>query len=251
MFSRALTRLQPRLLAGVGVNISRHMQSAGRTRSLAILSGASRNSSLCSCGCGIHGIHTRGDRELVEFLQEEIGAEKKNLTSYVPSHVDDFSVKVEDAEVTLTKNFHDEKVTVTLNVNHTIDSDEAAEMNQESTEASLKSRPNFEVDFQVGSKTMSFTCSFTSVDVGGEQQPSEDVFGINELTLYEGEWSEATYCVSGDILDGMMYDLLMNLLDERGITNDFAEKLSTICSDYEHSLYVSLLQNVQDFVKRK
>lgn len=30
-----------------------------------------------------------------------------------------------------------------------------------------------------------------------------DVFGINELTIYEGEWNEATYCVSGDILDGV------------------------------------------------
>lgn len=50
-----------------------------------------------------------GDRELVEFLQEEIVAEKRNLNIRVPSHVDDFSIKVDNAEVTLTKNFHDEK----------------------------------------------------------------------------------------------------------------------------------------------
>lgn len=49
----------------------------------------------------------------------------------------------------------------------------------------------------------------------------------------------------------MMYDLLMNMLEERGVTNEFAEQLSTLCSDYEHSLYVNLLQGVQDFVKRK
>ncbi|KAK3892291.1 hypothetical protein Pcinc_003911 [Petrolisthes cinctipes] len=226
--------------------------AGGTARTLAILSAASRSpsSSLCSCGCGIHGIHTRGDRELVEFLQEEIVAEKKNLNSGLPSHLDDFSVKVQDAEITLHKNFHDEKITVTLNVNHTVDTDEA-EMSADQTEASLKSKPSFEVDIQVGSKTMSFTCSFTSVDVAGEQEASEDVFGISELTMYEGEWSEATYCVSGDILDGMMYDLLMNMLEERGVSNEFTEKLSNICSDYEHSLYVSLLQDVQDFVKRK
>lgn len=45
----------------------------------------------------------------MEFLQEEIVAEKRNLNSHVPSHVDDFSIKVDSAEVTLTKNFHDEK----------------------------------------------------------------------------------------------------------------------------------------------
>ena len=29
-------------------------------------------------------------------------------------------------------------------------------------EAELKSRPSFEVDIKIGSKTMSFTCSYTS-----------------------------------------------------------------------------------------
>lgn len=45
----------------------------------------------------------------MEFLQEEIVAEKRNLNNRVPSHVDDFSIKVDNAEMTLTKNFHDEK----------------------------------------------------------------------------------------------------------------------------------------------
>lgn len=210
---------------------------------------------LCSCGCGIHGIHTRGDRELVEFLQEEIVAEKKTLQPNLPSHLGEFSIKASDAEITLTRSFHDEKITISLNVNHTVDTDGegVAELNQDQTEGVLKSRPSFEVDITIGSKTLSFTCSYMSPgdfqDAG--QNAGEDVFGINELTIYEGEWSEATYCVSGDILDGMMYDLLMNMLEERGVTNEFAEQLSTLCSDYEHSKYVDLLQRVQDFVKRK
>ncbi|KAG7167861.1 complement component 1 Q subcomponent-binding protein, mitochondrial-like [Homarus americanus] len=259
MLTRALCRLQPRILPGVQVR-NTVAPSRAITRSLVVLS-SNRivqdniflNSKLCSCGCGIHGMHTRGDRELVEFLREEIVAEKKSLKGSVPSHIDDFSVKVKDAEVILTKNFHDEKITVTLNVNHTVDSDETAEVNlDQSSEVALKSRPSFEVDLQIGSKTMSFTCSYTSPgDVVEGQDQVEDTFGINELIMYEGEWSEDNYCVSGDILDGMMYDLLMNMLEERGITNDFAERLSNVCSDYEHSLYVSLLQQVEDFVKRK
>lgn len=197
-------------------------------------------------------MHTRGDRELVEFLQEEIVVEKKNLKNGIPSHLDDFSIKVKDAEVTLTKKFHDEEITISLNVNHTVDT-EMPEVNvDQPNETDLASRPSFEVDLQIGSKILSFTCSYTPPgDVIDGQEQGGDVFGINELTIYEGEWNDETYCVSGDILDGMMYDLLMNMLEERGITNEFAEKLSGLCSDYEHTLYVSLLQQVQDFVKRK
>jgi len=260
--TRTLSCFRGSLLSGlVGSRVISATGNRNLTRNLVVLcanGGSSRtqpsklSSNLCSCGCGIHGMHTRGDRELVEFLQEEIGAEKKALAS-VPSHVDDFRVKLNQAEVTMSKIFHDEEITISMNVNHSVDSEAPAELNAEGSEADLKSRPSFEVDIKVGSKTLSFTCSFTGPEeiAEGQEPGQEDVFGINELTIYEGEWGEETYCVSGDILDGMMYDLLMNKLEERGITNEFAEKLSNFCSDYEHSLYVGLLSEVQDFVKRK
>lgn len=37
-----------------------------------------------------------------------------------------------------------------------------------------------------------------------------DAFGINELTMYEGEWNEEVYCVSGDILDGVSRNSFQN-----------------------------------------
>ena len=54
-------------------------------------------------------IFSPGDRELVEFLQEEIVAEKKTLQPSLPSHIGDFTVKATHAELTLTRSFHDEK----------------------------------------------------------------------------------------------------------------------------------------------
>jgi len=261
VISRAMCRLQGCVLPGLAGVRGAMAPSRTLTRNLVVLcsnTGYDRRSHpratmVCSCGCGIHGMHTRGDRELVEFLQEEIGAEKKTMAGTIPSHLDDFKINLNNAEVTLTKNFHDEQITISLNVNHTVDSDAPAEMSQDQGEAELKSRPSFEVDIKVGSRVMSFTCSYSgpSEIVEGQDQAGDDVFGINELTMYEGEWNEETYCVSGDILDGMMYDLLMNMLEERGITNEFADKLSNICSDYEHSQYVTMLQNVHDFIKRK
>ena len=68
--------------------------------------------------------------------------------------------------------------------------------------------------------------------------------------MFEGEnWTEKRYAVAGDILDGYLYDLFMNMLEERGVNKDFAEKLSDYCSGYEHSLYISLLEDLQKFVK--
>ena len=46
-----------------------------------------------------------------------------------------------------------------------------------------------------------------------------------------------------------MYDLLMNLLEERGVSNAFVDKLSGLATKREHELYVKLLQKLQDFVK--
>ena len=78
---------------------------------------------------------------------------------------------------------------------------------------------------------------------------TEDVFTIDEVTMYEGEWTEKNYAVAGDILDGQLYDLFMNMLDERGVTQGFADNLSESCSAYEHSRYIKMLEDVQKFVK--
>ena len=64
---------------------------------------------------------TKGDQELSKFLQEEIQTEKKN--SRALPKLDGWTVKQDGAEITLTKDVAGgEKVMITLNVNHTVDS---------------------------------------------------------------------------------------------------------------------------------
>ena len=68
--------------------------------------------------------------------------------------------------------------------------------------------------------------------------------------MFEGEnWNEKKYAVAGDILDGYLYDLFMNMLDERGINKEFVDKMSNFCSAYEHSLYINMLEDLQKFTK--
>jgi complement component 1 Q subcomponent-binding protein len=141
---------------------------------------------------------------------------------------------------------------VSFNVNHTVDTEEEPEISPEQEKpefGEMKSRPSFEIDIKQGKKTLSFTCSFLQ----GEAQEGEynDVFGIDEVTIYEGEHSDKVYAVAGDVLDGYLYDLLMNFLEEKGVSNEFAEKLSDFSTAYEHQSYISLLESLSEFATEK
>ncbi|XP_055547355.1 complement component 1 Q subcomponent-binding protein, mitochondrial isoform X1 [Wyeomyia smithii] len=204
----------------------------------------------CSCGCsGLQHVHTKGERELVEFLTEEIVAEKKVQQKVkIPTEIEGFQIKLNGADVEMQKTTSKEKIIISFNINHTVDAEDEAEINPAADKpefAEMKSKPQFEVDIVRGSRTLSFTCSF----LRGEAQEGEynDVFGIDEITLFEGEWNDKTYAVAGDVLDGYLYDLLMNLLEEKGISNDFVEKISDFSTHYEHSSYIQLLEGISKF----
>lgn len=195
-------------------------------------------------------LHTKGERELVEFLTEEITAERKaQKQKTLPAEIDGFKIKLDGADVEFVKDSGSEIVTVSFNVNHTVDAEsDDPEMSAEQDKpefGEMKSKPTFEVDIKRGNKTLSFTCSFLQ----GEAQEGEynDVFGLDELTIYEGEHTENVYAVAGDVLDGYLYDLLMNFLEEKGVSNEFAEKLSEFSTAYEHSSYISLLESLSKF----
>lgn len=50
-----------------------------------------------------------GEKALIEFLQEEIAGEKENLAAHLPSQLDGFQIKLDNAEVELTKQSGAEK----------------------------------------------------------------------------------------------------------------------------------------------
>jgi len=225
-----------------------------------IVPGASKilqNPSLgCSCGCGSKHLHTKGEQELVEFLKTEIGSEKdlqKGKT--IPTEIDGFKVTLNGADVELTKQTEKEKIQISFNINHTVDTngDDAEDYDTSNNAFSpmdeMKSTPNFEVDIIKGGTTLSFTCSFLKgVPSEGEY---DDVFGIDEFTMFAGEWTEKNYAVAGDVLDGHFYDLLMNMLEEKGISNKFVTKLSDLSTNYEHASYIGLLESLSKFTLGK
>jgi len=203
---------------------------------------------------------------LVDFLKEEIEAEKKlgkqQLAGAKQPDIPGFQIKTDQREVELTKQHGSEKIKVTFDVNHTVDSDASSEIEgdkpPEQTEeaAQMVSKPNFTVEIEKGGQKLVFECVFIEPDFSGDESPAEaaeqyaDFFNIEEIYMYQGEFNEKNkiYAVSGGIIDGTLYDHMMNYLEERGIHNDFAEALTRYATFYEHSQYVSLLQKLRDFV---
>ncbi|XP_045772499.1 complement component 1 Q subcomponent-binding protein, mitochondrial isoform X1 [Maniola jurtina] len=241
-----------------------HMSCSTRMDSTSASSNLLNNHShTCSCGCGLKGLHTKdqkdeqsvtpkplGERELVEFLTEEIVAERKaQKVKTLPTEVNGFAVKADGAEVTLTKQLKDELVTITFNVNHTVDTEDFGEDAQPEKQefSEMRSKPQFEVDLVRGDTTLGFTCSFLQEPPSTNADEYNDIFGIDEVTLYKGEWSDKVYAVAGDVLDGYLYDLLMNLLEEKGIGNEFVQKLSDFSTAYEHTAYINLLEGISTF----
>lgn len=209
-----------------------------------------------SCPCGeCRGIHTRGDKELIEFLSEEIAAEKKGMSKTRPvANLDGFDVKHNGSEIVLSKKFNDEQIEIILNVNHSVDADISEEIDNKADnppQAEMKSKPHFEVKLIKGNQVTRFACSY--IQDAGEpvEDAPNDIFTIDELAVFEGKHNDQTYAVAGDILDGYMYDLLMNLLEERGVSNEFADKLSDLATQREHHLFINLLESLQSFVQGK
>ncbi|KAJ8675596.1 hypothetical protein QAD02_011382 [Eretmocerus hayati] len=210
------------------------------------------HSRTCPC-CRL--AHTKAEKELVEFLAEEIVAERKALKfKTIPTELDGFKVSLDGAEVQLTKQSGEEKITISFNVNHTVDTDTEPEIDPSADKpdvGDMKSKPNFEIDVKRGNQTLSFSCSFnTEPGASGEDDDFNDIFGIDEITLYEGEHSEKVYAVGGEIIDGYLYDLLMNYLEEKGISNEFAEKLIELSTSYEHTAYIGLLEGLSKFTAK-
>ncbi|XP_078035012.1 complement C1q binding protein P32 [Augochlora pura] len=210
---------------------------------------------LCNC-CNCRNAHTKAEKELVEFLAEEIVAEKKaQKLKTIPTELDGFKVSLDGADVTLMKQIDGETIEVKFNINHTVDSETEPEIDMNSNNpdiGEMKSKPNFEIDIKRNGITLGFTCSFNSEPgASGASENYNDIFGIDEITLYEGAHSDKTYAVAGEIIDGYLYDLLMNYLEEKGVSNEFAEKLVELSTNYEHTAYVSLLEGLSKFTSGK
>lgn len=197
-------------------------------------------------------------RDVNEFLHKEIQLEKsmQKHPNNLPQ-IKGFEVKADGPHVTLTRQAGQEKITVEFNVTNTVDSsasevDTGDQQQQNATEAGsqLKSRPSFTVDINRGGQTLSFMCSFLADDYPNPQeqqendgQPLSEDFQIDEFAIHDGEWNEKVYSADCSVIDSELYDKLLNLLEEHGIGEEFAEQLMNYSTAYEHRQYIDIFFN--------
>jgi len=192
-------------------------------------------------------------KELSGFVEKEIKLEKEQ--SVEKPQITGFDAKCEGPNVTLEKKHQNEQITVKFNVNGSLDDSSESAMDEteatkegESSGSQIKSRPAFSVDLKRGNQVLTFLCSFLPSEEGEEVED----FQIDEFGVHGGaEIDDKVYMADCSVLDGQLYDLLLNLLDERGVGEEFASQLSQFSSSYEHEQYIDLLEKLKKFTTTK
>lgn len=195
---------------------------------------------------------TQGDQELAEFLGEEINLEKEAQVHSVLPRVKGFQTEITGSEVALTRQYDGELITVKFNINNTVEDETPEEVEEANTsDKDLKSKPKFQVDLSRKGQTLSFLCCFTEGEAAPpEQAEQEDAFEIEEFYIHDGNGDESPtqYVASAGIIDADLYNLFMNMLDDRGISKDFANELVDLSTAHEHKLYIKTLEDIKKFL---
>ncbi|RWS29880.1 complement component 1 Q subcomponent-binding protein-like protein [Leptotrombidium deliense] len=227
------------------------------------------NCTCCASFASNAKVHTNADKDLSVFLDKEIGLEQNMMKAPQGAlRIPGFDVSEDGSNLTLHRKFQDEEITVRLNVNASVEPDEMqGQFDETNPDANsigeMKSMPDFSIEVtKPNGKTLVMNCSFyrgPPEDIedaeGQQQQDKGDAFQIeNFFLMNKGEklsdknLRDNIYMGDGEIIDGQMYDLLMNYLDERGIGNEFAENVTAYCTHYEHKQYINLLSNLKSFI---
>jgi len=199
---------------------------------------------------------------LVQKLDREIKEERQHLAKKeeLPK-ITGFDVKTEGPNVTMTKNHGDEKIVVKFTVNNSLTSSEHLDGDEFEGEKSdkqqpaepqspdFRSRPPFTITITRGSKNLSFNCSFMEGNSEDAEHDAEDDFEIDEFAIHEKEMNENVYSADCGFIDGDLYDNLLDILDERGIGQEFGKELVAFSSSYELRQYVDLLEKLKSFAK--
>ncbi|CAG5132909.1 unnamed protein product [Candidula unifasciata] len=202
---------------------------------------------------------TEVEKDLSTFLEKEIKFESSKASDKLPK-IAGFDITTDGGDVTLTKSGKGEKITIKLSVNGAVDSFGSEDVPQDDQEPpQMVCRPPFNVEISKGSTILALQCSFPSAYPEDEAEyakgkPVEeqigDQFEIEEIAIHGGEWTDTTYTVSAETMDAELFDLLMDMLDERGINDEFVAQLIDFCTAYENQQYVSFLQNLKSFVDK-
>jgi len=68
------------------------------------------------------------------------------------------------------------------------------------------------------------------------------------ILLYLMENGVTRHVVAGDVLDECLHDMLIDILEEGDIVNEFVKKPSDLSTTYERNLFIAFLECTKTFV---
>ncbi|KAH8291576.1 hypothetical protein KR018_001251, partial [Drosophila ironensis] len=195
---------------------------------------------------------SQSDRQLVDFLAVEIVEERRDqLQINAPLMLDDFVAIFRGSEVELVKDIGRERISIYFNISKSV----PRRIGDSITP--VRSVPRFEVVIQRGDCRLSICCSYVLSawengvlvrrPLEGSDTEYEDVFEISEISLYENDWNDCYYTMDDTLIDDNLYLLIMDVLAEKGITNEFVIKMSDLATAHEHATYIEFLENLSKF----
>ncbi|XP_029194269.1 complement component 1 Q subcomponent-binding protein, mitochondrial-like [Acropora muricata] len=256
-------------------NVSNSLVGCCRSRSIfaATTRGASQSKGLviaCACAkvcaCEKHN-YSRADSKLMDFLKQEIQHEK-SAASTVPSSML-FEPNIDGTHVKLEREHNGERIVLSFDLNENLNQDEGdadEEMYDEEVvmaEGKIKSYPLFTVEITKKSgHTLKFYCEFdpdfdeddelTSDGEGGHDSVAPVMVHIINVSVMDtpGRDKEKTiYSAETENMDKSMYLMLLNMLAERGVDNEFCQWLLDYSTALEQQHYIKFLEDLQNFVK--
>ncbi|XP_034485983.1 complement component 1 Q subcomponent-binding protein, mitochondrial-like [Drosophila innubila] len=165
-------------------------------------------------------------RNLLELVTAEIVEERRvQLQLQPPYMVDGFTGHFSGSKVELVRESPGERINIFFNVSKSVP--------RRSDEASDLSPPSAFEDMESDSMAQPFQ--------------ENDVFEIQDLSLYNQGWNDSCFTVDASLIDDDLQDMILETLEEKGITQEFGRKLSDFATAREHALYIEFLENLSKF----
>jgi len=203
-------------------------------------------------------MHTRGDKQLVEFLDNEI-LEEENSRPVVPN-LDGFLTHIKDTIVTLKRNIDGEKIQIVFDVNdnlNVIESGEHEISGSNDVISELVSYPKFKVSITKPSgKVLLYHCTTQVVDSHEFQyeddfeEERQELLSITLVQVYHSDHVDSLstiYEADTEGVDGDLYSMLLNTLLERGIDGDLVNRLIDLSTTVDTEQHLGFLKNLREF----
>ncbi|ALC49089.1 P32, partial [Drosophila busckii] len=186
-------------------------------------------------------------RNLLEFVTAEIIEERRvQLQLEQPYVIDGFTGHFSGSKVELVRETPQERINIFFNVSKSVPRrcDESGDLSP------VRSVPKFEVLIRRNDLLLSIFCVYKPAAFGetdGEGDADDVVFEIQDLSLYKNGWNDSCFTIDASLIDDNLQSMLLHVLEEKGITQEFARRLSDMATAHEHALYIEFLENLSKF----